>query len=477
MRNEVRNTGTWTETFFARRNAIDLLLLAFLVCFTVDSVIAKPIALLLTLVFMWQEVRSFRFFQVPWFYLLIPLMELIRFVCFNHDFTAGHWTSFAIGIAYWVMAWFAFLIIRSRVNTQGADRIKGTLNTWFYLNVVICGFQLIGTMVHSGSLNPYGLSDVQYGNSTGDHIKSLLLAPCYINMFINSFFAIWYLYQGNRRNAILAALVCCLTTTNFANIIFLPVLLVLLFVKRDRQSRITILYSLGLFLFFSILISAGNISYMKESVSNESIQHMSISPTDADTSNKSAHADSARQASKRITIIYGRLARPNGKMLSWKETWSYFISSPQHALFGAGIGNFSSLLAIRTAHIYGKQHSRFYEHVPEYIHPDFYANHYQIMKDVYALPEGYHSARHMSHSFPNNIVGEYGLAGVFFFLLGYVWYFLKRGVGSGYFLVIMFLTGGYLWFDYLFEYLSVMVFFELFFWLHLATKSRPPQDA
>jgi hypothetical protein len=70
----------------------------------------------------------------------------------------------------------------------------------------------------------------------------------------------------------------------------------------------------------------------------------------------------------------------------------------------------------------------------------------------------------MPHSFPNQLLGEYGLLGGILFLVGYVWYFLKRGAAKGYFLVILLLTAGYLWFDYLFEYLSIMVFFELFFW-------------
>jgi hypothetical protein len=209
---------------------------------------------------------------------------------------------------------------------------------------------------------------------------------------------------------------------------------------------------------------------MKESVSNTAGRVPARTSARADTAGHSAKRDSARIARMRIADIYTRLARPNGKILSWKQTLAYATSDPLHALAGAGIGNFSSLLALHMAHVYGKRHSRFYERMPQYVHPAYRANHYQIMKDVYDLPEGYHSARHMPHSFPNQLVGEYGLLGVLFFAFGYVWYFLKRGGSRGFFLIVMILTGGYLWFDYLFEYLSVMVFFELFFWLHRAER-------
>ncbi|MEO6831778.1 MAG: hypothetical protein ABI378_05570 [Chitinophagaceae bacterium] len=450
----------------------DVFLLLFLLVFSLDSVVAKPSALFLALVFLRKDIRKFRFKDAPWFYLLLPAMECIRLLFFNKDFSAGHLWSFSIGTAYWLMAYATFLIVRFRVQSHRLSAITGTLESWFFINLAVSLFQLFVVMYHSHSFNPYGLSDLAYGNSTGDFIKGVVRAPCYINMFINSFFAVWFLFRNSWRNALLAMLVCCLTTTNFANIIFLPILFVLLFVLKEKRARFTILGGFGIFVLFSILFSSGNVTYLKDSMDNVSVERMTISAADADTSNKSFKADSARKESARIAAIYEPIAKPNGKMLSWKETWAFASSSTVHALFGAGMGNFSSLLAIRTAHLYGHEHSRFYEYVPQYIHPDFRANHYKIMAALYSLPEGYHSARHMPHSFPNKILGEYGIVGVLIFIFGYVWYFLKRGAASGFFLFVMLLTGGYLWFDYLFEYLSVMVFFELFFWWHFFNRAN-----
>lgn len=463
-RNRFNNIGKWLKE-------TDVFLLLFLLAFGLDSVVAKPLVLLLSLIFLSRNIQNFRFKDAPWFYLALPAMEVIRLLFFTRDFSGAHLWTVGIGSAYWLMAYVTFLIIRYRVAHRNLTAITQALEAWFFINLGISLLQLFGVMYQSQSFNPYGLSDLRYGNSTGDFIKGVLRAPCYMNMFINSFFAVWFLFRKQWNYCLLAILVCCLTTTNFANIIFLPVLVLLLFVLKTKRARITIIGSVGIFLFFNLLFASGNVTYLKDSIVNASVEKMTISKEDADTTNRSFQADSARKESARIAALYEPIARPNGKVLSWKETYTYATSSVAHALFGAGMGNFSSLLALRMAHLYSQHgHSRVYDYLPQYIHPDYRDNHYKIMEALYSLPDGYHSARHMPHSFPNKLLGEYGLVGVLFFIFGYVWYFVKRGAGSGFFLFLMLLTGGYLWFDYLFEYLSIMVFFELFFWWHFTNR-------
>lgn len=445
----------WRE----RLRSTDWFLQGFLLLFTIDSVVLKPVALGLAALLLIPRLKEIRFRDAPPFYLLIPAMELLRFFLLNKDFSEGHTITLIIGCCYWIMAWLAFILLRYRTEKAGWERIAATLDVWFVLNAVFSFFQLSMTMIHSGSINPYDLSDPAYGNSTGDYIKGILLAPCYLNMFINSFFVVWFVYRARWGTAILAMVICCITTTNFANIIFLPVLLLLLILKKDRKARICVLACIGIFISFSLFVSRGNLKYLGQSVNNTSGLDYQMKDLPGDS-------DSVRAVKRNIRKHYSNLAKPNGKVLSWKQTWDYVTSGPQPALTGAGMGNFSSLLALQMAHIYGRKHSRFYAMLPEYVHPAYRTNHYQIMSDVYALPEGYHSARHMPHSFPNQLLGEYGLLGLLFFVFGYVWYFLKRVPLKGYFGFIVLLTAGFLWFDYLFEYLSVMLFFELFYLIY-----------
>ncbi len=495
--------------------SIDWFLLLFLLGFCIDSVVIKPVVLGLVLILMWRSLPRLGYRDAPWFYLALPAIEIVRYLFFSHDFSPGHTITVVIGCAYWIMAWLAFLVIRHRVRLHTPGQTVATMELWFLLNLLYSLTQLVRVMIVTGSLNPYGVEDPLYGNSTGDYIKGLFLAPCYLNMFVNSFFAVWFLYRRKWALALLAVLVCCLTTTNFANIIFLPVLLVLLVVFRERAARLAVAASLVLFIAFYGLVANGNITYLRQSVGNVFSGQTQVLPDTApdmasantEDPKQAAEADSAPLATadsaaaqsagasqlqaseeplvedsatleaQRIERIYSRLAdHHGGKPLSWGQTFDYFKSSFPHALFGAGIGNFSSLLALHMSHIHGRKHSRFYERMPVYIHPDYRDRHYQIMSDVYALPDGYHSARHMPHSFPNQLIGEYGLLGLICFVFGYIAYFLRRGAFRGHFLVIMILTAGYLWFDYLFEYLSVMVFFELFFLqyrLPVTNEARP----
>jgi hypothetical protein len=445
---------------------VDWLLLGFLLLFTLDSVVAKPVAIGLGGMFLLPRLKSVKFRDTPLFYLLLPTMEVLRFFLLNKDFSAGHIDTLIIGCVYWIMAWLGFVFVRDRVENKGWEQVSTTLDVWFLINAAFSVFQLLMTVKNSGTINPYASHDLRYGNSSGDYIRGILLGPSYFNMFINSFFAVWYLFRKKWILALLACLICCLATANFANIIFLPVLLMLLFVLKTKAARFCILGCVALFVCFNVFVSRGNLRYLGESMNDSAVENFDFSkPIPGET-------DSMRQKRWERFLHYRRFARPNGKRLSWTETWDYFKSSPQHALIGAGMGNFSSLLALRMAHVYGREHSRFYERMPVYVHPAYRDNHLEILQNIYALPEAYHSTRHMPHSFPNQLVGEYGLIGVLCFLFGYVWFFLKRVPLRGYFAFMFLLTAGYLWFDYLFEYLSVMVFFEMFFLIYRSQAAK-----
>ena len=136
-------------------------------------------------------------------------------------------------------------------------------------------------------------------------------------------------------------------------------------------------------------------------------------------------------------------------------------------LLGAGMGEFSSQLALRTSDINRDKKSRVFRMLPEYISPDFHQNHYQVFTVIYGLPEVYHSIRHLPNSFINQIFGEYGVLGFIFFLVFYVWFFVKRVRKLKYSIFIGILMAYFLLFDYMFEYLSLVVFFEMFFLLEL----------
>jgi hypothetical protein len=155
------------------------------------------------------------------------------------------------------------------------------------------------------------------------------------------------------------------------------------------------------------------------------------------------------------------LTEKYGKLQAFKETKHYLLSSPKTFTFGSGIGGFSSFLATRMSGVDGEEASRLFHYLPTYASPEFSQNHYLIYKTVYGLPKAFHSVKHFPNSFLNQLAGEYGLAGILLFLFTYVLFFIRHYRRLSYGKYLLFLLGGFLFFDYLFEYLSVVTVFEL----------------
>lgn len=425
---------------------VDPLLLFFLLLFPADKVVLKPLVLLVGLIWArkkltWSDVKA-----APPFYLLILVPALANFLFFNSDFSAGHIVSFAIGTLYWLMCALAFALVHSRLKAVPGKRVDNTLRLVFWLNFVVSMAGLVYTMVLSGSIDPYRSADLRFGNSTGDYIRGIFLAPSYINMFINAMFCIYFLYGRKYLMAFMALLVACATSSNFANLVFIPVLVAAIFFIRDAKGRKTIGLGLLFYVLFYTVISPGNLSYLRSSV------------------------DARRRDSVEANLV-GKFYQGDSKLMhfckviSLVETWQYATAAPKNALIGAGMGGFSSQLAVRTSGLEGPSGSRLFKRLPQYNSPDFRDNHYRIFEAIYQLPPEYHSIRHFPGSTLNQLLGEYGFVGVLIFIFFYLWYFLKRHRQLRYTIVLLVMMCGFLMFDYLFEYLSVMVYFELFFLL------------
>lgn len=415
---------------------MDGALFLFLTFLAVDKILVKFIVLIVSLIFFKREIQLAKLRHIPAFYWLIPAFEVVRLLLLQSDFSPAHIIIWGIGMAYWIASGYAFLILWQRTQIVSSNHLFTTLDNWYLINAVVSFSNLIWVMVVSGSWNPYGLYHEAYGNSTGDYIKGLLLGPSYINMFINSYFAFFYLYHRRYARAIVATIICLLTSSNFANLIFFPVLTAHIFWVKSTHLRLLIA---GVFLCivgYYIFAAQANFQYMVESLRGDKDQHL------------------------------GMLAG-GGKKHSLTQTLGYLQSSPEHLLIGAGIGNFSSRLALSASDVDVSRKSRVFAHLPTYVHPDFRNNHYRIYDTLSKMPGPYYSTRHLPTSTANQILGEYGLYGLCCFLVGYIWFFIQRWRQLSYTRPIIVVTLGYFMFDYLFEYLSVLIFLELFFLIDL----------
>jgi len=437
---------------------IDWPLLALLTTLMVDMVWIKPFALLFSLLWIRASNLKHSLKEIPPFYLLIIGFSLIQYFVLA-DFTRDYLLFFSIGMAYWIFSGLAFALIFARIKSSNSQRNHITLTSFFWLNLGVTAFQLLMTMIHSGTINPFALWDnPEFGTSTGDHLKGLFLAPCYINFMANSFFALYFLSKQKLVNSVLAVITLCLTSSNFAIILFVPTYLVVSFFSRVPKAKLAALGSMAFIVLFYGLISRSNYYYLTESIFK--IEHhydeKKIGKVDNTVSTNNL-------ASNKEDIEYFKDNK--GKVIAINQTIDFLKSDWKNFLFGAGIGNFSSLLARRQSDIQIEQKSRLFKKLPLRVSPSYRDNHYTIERHIYNMSSDWHSIQQLPSSFFNQILGEYGVLGTVLFLVFYIGYILKRSKFNLVFFPIAFLMGYYLLFDYLFEYLSIVVLFEVFFML------------
>lgn len=155
-----------------------------------------------------------------------------------------------------------------------------------------------------------------------------------------------------------------------------------------------------------------------------------------------------------------KINRPKlpGKLSAIQQTWQYFYKHPYKILTGTGIANFSSKLAFRatTLKIAGNYPQQY-----AYINDDFKFNHLKIYMYYFTGNEEIHSIANSPNNTYDQLMSEYGLAGLFAFPFLYIGFFIKQTKKLTYGIPIILLMLGVFFFDYWFEQLSVVVLFEL----------------
>jgi hypothetical protein len=162
----------------------------------------------------------------------------------------------------------------------------------------------------------------------------------------------------------------------------------------------------------------------------------------------------------------------SGKLIAYKELITFLKGHKNKILLGTGVGNFSSRVAFKTAalDIAGSYPLKY-----RYIHPYFRDNHFYIYLHYHSQWQFEHTAANTPDSTYNQVLGEYGIAGVFLFAICYCGYFLRRLRYLTYGLPLFFLMFMAFSVEYWFEQLSVVVLFELLMFLDIRSSSLKKQ--
>lgn len=158
-----------------------------------------------------------------------------------------------------------------------------------------------------------------------------------------------------------------------------------------------------------------------------------------------------------------------GKLIAGKQLIGFFKNHPGKMFFGNGVANFSSRLAFKATllDIGGR-----YPASMKYIHPDFFTNHLYTYLYYHSKDQSMHKASNTPDSVYYQLAGEYGIAGLLLLFVLYIGYFLRNIVKRSYGLLLLFLLTGTFLGEYWFEQFSVVVLFELLFFIDMKDRHR-----
>jgi len=102
-----------------------------------------------------------------------------------------------------------------------------------------------------------------------------------------------------------------------------------------------------------------------------------------------------------------------------------------------------------------------------YLNSAFVSNHLDLYLSYFTKEDGRHSIVNNPNSVYDQLLSEYGLLGLGVFFIFYLGFFIKKSNSAAYGIPLIIFLSAIFFVDYWFEQLSIVVFFELLFFLNL----------
>lgn len=366
------------------------------------------------------------------FYFGLSLMSFVQFfLFFRDDYSSNYLLNSGIALLFWLLAFLAYLLIKTISINLSIERIKKLLDTFFILYLLILAFQFMLVVFETRSLNPFSSSMYSYGQSTGDHLRGVF-SNSSISMVIMSFYTVFYAYKRQWK-VILAAIAMLFATYMSGVFIFAIIASLYVFFTFALKTKIKIIGGMVAVFLFLLVVTPNNLLYVQLIL----------------TKNLNSKVD------------------PPRKMISFEETIESALSSPQNFLFGEGAGKFSS----RTAFLTAGDYTAWFPKELIYKSQAFQENHLRLWNKRILSVRYKDGTHNQPFSFYNQILGEFGLIGVCLFFI-YLFYIIRNWHKLTYGRILALTTLGFFVLDYWFDYFSVIIFLELFINLNIKENTR-----
>jgi hypothetical protein len=483
-----------------RHFQVDLSLLICLLVVAQHSFPIKFLGLGILLVLHSRDFNRHTLRKIPWFYWTLPLLECAKFVFLYPDFSKAHTLQFAVGMVYWFAALFVCCVLYVRSNAVSSRQTERSLAFYTLLNLSVSLFQFGRICLHEHCLNPFNTgADHPYGVSSGDMITGILGGVHLTNTFIC---LLLVLYFVSKRRYVLtgaALLPFLLAGSNFATItLFLSLAVMLLLQYRNRQLWAAAAAIIASIILFYVLVTPVNARYMlakfetlagrqpvaeeqyQKGLDNDALSFLQRH-NGANALSAISHEDSIflsdpqnKEAFERLvahkSLIKYDFSKVGGKKLSYLQTLHYLESNPLRLVFGSGMGGFSSNLAFNFSGVV--DNSAMGKMFPHYETQAFREHHrgiYESMKYSHVI---FHSESNKPFSVYNQLAGEYGIAGLLLFFLGYVLFFMRkisfRSFALPSLIAVLLVSN----LNYFFEALNLYLFLELLLFLDCKEKNE-----
>lgn len=369
--------------------------------------------------------------------------------------------------------------------------------------------------------------NMYYGGATGDHILGITGNISVTNAMISALGAIFFTFRKDIKWAVLCIVTSLLCTSNLTLIFVLLLLLTIVILYRDVHVKKYAMYIFILCAILYPVLTYDNVTYVEkvyvvglqtEKLTEEQLKEIEArkqqmwvaykTPEKPDETIQPQVVSKYRMPvrdsvafSFKQDLVYSRMSHPvepdketgiiaaaeiKKILLSWygkqpelmplanykspvklytfQQTYDFLTSEPRNAIAGAGTGNFSSKLAIKTLGfgIQGNYPLRYLHVDKNYMEYHLYSLFY-----VLSLPPSEHSIINMPGSVYNQVAGEYGLMGILLFVflyLGFIWQ-QRKALKHGMFIALLVL--GFMGFEYWFEMISLTVIFELLIYIEI----------
>ncbi|MCY4419379.1 MAG: hypothetical protein OXB93_06000 [Cytophagales bacterium] len=399
-----------------KRNHLDFISLLVLITLPNGSVPLKALGLLIIFTLGLGRILHFRMNKIAWYYVGMMVLTMGSFAYYLYHQIPYYLIGLAMVLFTWLLCLLAHVQIWGGLRRYGIEVAERSLIWYFYLLLIISTVQIIGN------------GGIQFTGAEGDNVKAIFTFST-DNSLVMGIYSFFFLRRQKYIHAFLALFVM-LSTGSMTSVLMWIITFCAYFILLHRGSgkilsltkRFLILASV---IFLAAFLSWDNVLY-------------------------------TRNILWKFRFFSNPETLPR-KAIAYLQGFSYSFEDPKTLFLGAGAANYSS----RAAFVMGGEYVGWYPQHLSYKSEDFSKGPFSLWNPRVVTFMYTDGTANQPFSFYLQLLTEYGLIGVFLFLLLYIGFlYRKRHLLSPESMCIIILILFSLSIEYWFEYLSLMVIFE-----------------